>query len=156
MNIKHLSLVIPLSPIVILGLSFVAFMKAVQAEPACFLTQPSGQIIDLGSLCKNNGQQELRSTMEAQKLFEQARTLGKQGLYQEAAASFTQAISVDPNFAEAYAFRGNLRILQDNGQEAIEDLQKALEIFKARGDLTMANSMQQLIEGTREEFGLSQ
>jgi tetratricopeptide (TPR) repeat protein len=92
--------------------------------------------------------------MEPQEVLQQGITLGKQGLYQEAAASFTQAIAIDPNFAEAYAFRGNLRILQDNGQGALEDFQKALEIYKARGDLTMANSIEQLIEGTREEFRL--
>jgi tetratricopeptide (TPR) repeat protein len=112
------------------------------------------QIIDLCSLCENNRQQELISTMEPQELLQQGRTLGQQGLYQEAAASFTQAIAIDPNFAEAYAFRGNLRIVQDDGQGAIEDLQKALELFKCRGDLIIANSIEQLIEDTREEFQL--
>ncbi|MEA5502423.1 hypothetical protein VB735_04720 [Halotia wernerae UHCC 0503] len=92
--------------------------------------------------------------MNAQELFEQGRAFGKQNLYQEAGINFTQAIAIDPNFAEAYAFRGSLRVLQNNPQEAIEDLQKALELFQARGDLVLANSMQELIEGTREEFRL--
>jgi tetratricopeptide (TPR) repeat protein len=92
--------------------------------------------------------------MNAQELFEQGRAFGKQDLYEEAGISFTQAIAIDPNFAEAYAFRGNLRILQENPQGAIEDLQKALEIFQIRGDSILANSMQKLIEGTREEFRL--
>jgi tetratricopeptide (TPR) repeat protein len=156
MNLKHLNLVIPLSSVIISGLSLVPFMQTAQGEPTCYMTDPSGQIIDLGNLCESNQQQELRGTMNAQELFEQGRALGKQGLYEEAAARYTQAVAIDPNFAEAYAFRGNLRGLQENAQGAIEDLQKALEIFKARGDLTMANSMQQLIEVTREEFGLSQ
>ena len=57
-------------------------------------------------------------------------------------------------YADAYAFRGNLRILQDNEQGALEDLQKALEIYKTRGDLIMAHSMEQLIESIREEHQL--
>jgi tetratricopeptide (TPR) repeat protein len=129
-------------------------MKTAQGQTADILTQPSGQIINLGSLDNSDPQQQLTGMMNAQELFEQGRAFGKQDLYQEAEVSFTQAIAIDPNFAEAYAFRGNLRGVQENVQGAIEDLQKALEIFKARGDLILANSMQQLIEDTREEFRL--
>jgi hypothetical protein len=60
MNIKYLSLVIPLSSVVISGLYIVAVMKTAQGQTADILTQPSGQIINLGSLDNSDQQQELR------------------------------------------------------------------------------------------------
>jgi tetratricopeptide (TPR) repeat protein len=54
--------------------------------------------------------------------------LQAQGKSQEAARSYTRAVSLDPSFAEAYANLGNLAYLQNNLDEAIFYYHKAIQI----------------------------
>ncbi len=43
--------------------------------------------------------------MNARELYQQGRDRGRRGLYKEAVEDFTQAININPDFAEAYIAR---------------------------------------------------
>jgi len=53
---------------------------------------------------------------------------------QGAIADLDQAIKLNPNYAEAYGHRGLVHYVLGNKQEAIKDLQKAVELFEKQGN----------------------
>ena len=53
--------------------------------------------------------------------------------YQGALADYTQAITLDPHYAEAYTNRGFARNAQGDKTRAIEDLRKAADLYQQQG-----------------------
>jgi tetratricopeptide (TPR) repeat protein len=51
-----------------------------------------------------------------------------------ALADFTQAIKLNPQYAEAYANRGILYAQMNNSQQAIQDLKTAAKLFYEQGN----------------------
>ncbi|MDF2388390.1 tetratricopeptide repeat protein [Nostoc ellipsosporum NOK] len=86
---------------------------------------------------------------KAKEFFRRAREFDGQGQSQQAIAEYTRAIELDPNYAEAYAFRGNVLALAGQPQKGIEDAQKAIDIYNSRGDSVRASMVQQLVETIR-------
>lgn len=122
-----------------------------QEKPVCFFNDPSGQITDLSHLCSQNNQgQEVRPMTSAEEVFERGRNLTGEGEEQEANAAFTQAIELNPNYAEAYFLRGNNLALIGEPLQGIEDVQKAAEIFNSRGEPDKAKLMLNLVEAIRQ------
>lgn len=54
--------------------------------------------------------------------------------YQGAIADYSQALRINPNYANAYFLRGNARSDSEAYQAAIEDYQKAADLFQQQGD----------------------
>lgn len=122
-----------------------------QEKPVCFFNDPSGQITDLRPLCGQNNQgQEVRPMTNAEEVFKSGRKLAGEGKEQEAIAAFTQAIELNPNYAEAYFMRGNGLALIGQPLQGIEDVQKAAEIFNSRGEPDKAKLMLNLVEAIRQ------
>lgn len=80
---------------------------------------------------------------EAAACFQQGCTAYRAGEYRQAVNSFSQAIQLDGEFAEAYHNRGrataNLRRITD----AIPDLVKASDLYLQQGDTTQAEQIKQ-------------
>ncbi len=85
-----------------------------------------------------------------EEVFKSARKLAGEGKEQEAIAGFTQAIELNPNYAEAYFMRGNGLALNGQPLQGIEDVQKAAEIFNSRGEPDKAKLMLNLVEAIRQ------
>ncbi|MFB2923946.1 reverse transcriptase domain-containing protein [Aerosakkonema funiforme] len=66
--------------------------------------------------------------------------------YEEALANFNQVISLNPNYAKAYHYRGLLYRKLENKQQAIEDLQKAEMLVADPEYSTISKKMQNLID----------
>ena len=98
--------------------------------------------------------------MKAQELYQQGFDLGRRELYKEAAEAFTQAINLNPDFVEAYMVRAHARGVTGDKQGGVEDFQKAIDIYRARGQSQIAdlllvplNSLQNEIKFGQEEQG---
>ncbi|MBD6618927.1 tetratricopeptide repeat protein [Komarekiella sp. 'clone 1'] len=70
---------------------------------------------------------------KADDFFIQAEDKYDKGDYQGAIADYTRAININPNLAQAYYRLGLSRSKSGNNQKAVEDLQKATELFAAQG-----------------------
>ncbi len=71
-----------------------------------------------------------RSTdpVEAQQAYASARTLFETARYNQAIVSCDRAISLKPEFAEAYVLRGKSRVAQYDTDQAIADFTRAIEL----------------------------
>ncbi len=118
-----------------------------QEQSAC----PSGQIRDSNGLCNSSSQgEESESMASAKEFFQRGSEFDIQGQHQGAIAQYTQAIELDPNYVEAYFYRGNALALEGQPQKGIEDLQKAAAILESEGQSEWAATMRQQEEIIRE------
>lgn len=70
------------------------------------------------------------TTPEAQKLFEQGNELARQDKDAEAAEAYKQAISIDPDFAEAHLRLAMTNLVIDKKDESEEEFKKAAEAYQ--------------------------
>lgn len=118
-----------------------------QEQSAC----SSGQIRDSNGLCNSSSQgEESESMASAKEFFQRGSEFDIQGQHQGAIAQYTQAIELDPNYVEAYFYRGNALALEGQPQKGIEDLQKAAAILESQGQSQWAAAMRQQEEIIRE------
>jgi tetratricopeptide (TPR) repeat protein len=115
-----------------------------QEMPACYIMNSSGEVINLMQMCLKQ-QQVLSSQRQFQSLYRQIDTALNAGRLEEASEGLTQLISLQPNSADLYSFRGHMRLFTGDLQGGIADLQKASELFRAKKDLEMANYLQQTV-----------
>ena len=152
---KPLRLVTSL-PYVLTILCLPLFNSVVTAQQQnCRLNSATGQITDLEASCKRREEQNLRIGtigMDIQNLYKQGMKRAQGGLYQEAMADFNQVIQLKPDLAEAYVWRSYLRRTTGNLQGTIEDFQKAADIYRARGEEKRADTMEQQLQGLKQEL----
>jgi len=98
--------------------------------------------------------------MKAQELYQQGFDLGRRRLYKEAVEAFTQAINLNPDFVEAYMIRAYARTGTGDQHGGVKDFQKAIDIYRARGQSQIAdmllvplNSLQNEIKFEQEDQG---
>lgn len=99
-----------------------------------------------------NEMQKLRMGMEDRQLYQRGMQRARGKLYQEAIADFTQVISINPNLAEAYVARSFLQRRTGDIQAAIQDYQKAADIYRARGDGERADTMIQQLQDLKQKL----
>ncbi len=90
-------------------------------------------------------------SMNAQDLVERGRKLT--GLDQdntEAISAFTKAIELNPDYFEAYCYRGTAFGLSNQPLKAIEDIKKAADLLNARGEPDKAQVMFKFADDIRE------
>jgi tetratricopeptide (TPR) repeat protein len=158
--LKHPYLISAFSSVIIASIALFQTVANAQEQPGCFILDSSGQINRLDPLCKRDEQQKLRNAMKAQELYQQGFDLGRRRLYKEAVEALTQAINLNPGFAEAHIVRADAKTLLGNLQGAVEDFQKAIDIYRARGQSQIAdmllvplNSLQNEINDEQENKG---
>lgn len=83
--------------------------------------------------------------------FEIAAEHTKKGNYQEAINKFDEILQVDDNNAKAYISRGSLHILTKNYEKAIEDLEKAEQLFGENLDTGMQQQALRQLELIKEK-----
>jgi tetratricopeptide (TPR) repeat protein len=96
---------------------------------------------------------ELKDIVKANELYQQGRDRGRRGQYKEAFEDFTQAINLNPDFAEAYIYRSHARTGTEDKQGAVTDFQKAIEIYKARGRTDIADMLLTPLQALKNEIG---
>ena len=158
--LKHPYLISVFSSVIIASLPLFQTVATAQEEPGCFIIDSSGQVNRLDPLCKRDEQQKLKNIMKAQELYQQGLDLARQGQYKESVELLTQAINLNPSFPEAHMVRANAQTLLGNLQGAVEDFQKAIDIYRARGQSQIAdmllvplNSLQNEIKFNQEDQG---
>lgn len=104
----------------------------------------------------NDEQQKLRNTMKAQELYQKGFDLGRRELYKEASEAFTQAINLNPDFVEAYMVRARIRAVIGEKQGAVEDFQKAIDIYRARGQSQIADMLLVPLNSLKNEIKYDQ
>ncbi|MFM5956144.1 MAG: tetratricopeptide repeat protein, partial [Dolichospermum sp.] len=65
---------------------------------------------------------------------------------QGAIDDYTQAIKINPNYAQAYGNRGIAKAQSGDKQGAREDLQRAAQLFKAQGDTAWYEETMKLLK----------
>lgn len=90
--------------------------------------------------------------MNARELYQQGGNQGRRGLYKESVEDFTQAIKINPDFAEAYIARAYARTLTRDNQGLIEDFQKAVDIYRARGESEKANMVLKTLQDFKRQI----
>jgi tetratricopeptide (TPR) repeat protein len=128
-----------------------------QDESVCFMTQPSGQVVDLSEICRRREEtagerQDLKAEMETQRFSAEALDQMQRGQFQQALDNLTQVISINPSMPEAYYERGTMHIATNNPQAAIADFQRAIDLYRAKGGSESVDSLQQLIKETQENL----
>ncbi|AFZ10203.1 Tetratricopeptide TPR_2 repeat-containing protein [Oscillatoria nigro-viridis PCC 7112] len=158
--LKHPYLISVFSSVIIASLPLFQTVATAQEEPGCFIIDSSGQVNRLDPLCKRDEQQKLKNIMKAQELYQQGLDLARKGQYKESVELLTQAINLNPSFPEAHMVRADAQTLLENLQGAVEDVQKAIDIYRARGQSQIAdmllvplNSLQNEIKFNQEDQG---
>lgn len=63
-----------------------------------------------------------------------------------ALTNFNQAIALNPRFADAYVYRGFVHYQTGNRQGAIQDLQKAAELFHQQGNMSLYQEVMEMLQ----------
>ncbi|URD48961.1 hypothetical protein [Chroococcidiopsis sp. CCNUC1] len=90
--------------------------------------------------------------MKANEFYQQGIDRGRKGQYKEAFDDLTQAINLNPEFAEAYIYRAHARTLTGDKQGAVTDFQKAIDIYKARGRSDIADMLLTPLQALKNEI----
>jgi tetratricopeptide (TPR) repeat protein len=158
--LKHPYLISAFSSVIIASLPVFQTVVNAQEQPGCFIIDSSGQVNRLDPLCKRDEQQKLKNIMKAQELYQQGLDLARKGQYKESVELLTQAINLNPSFPEAHMVRADAQTLLGNLQGAVEDFQKAIDIYRVRGQSQIAdmllvplNSLQNEIKFNQEDQG---
>ena len=119
---------------------FLVDTSIAQTYPDCFMINSLVKVINLSALCnmKNEGASG-RNVISTQELYEQADALFRKGFYKEAATDMTRVIDRNPNDPTAYLARANARTQMGDMQEAFDDLQKSIDIYRATGRSEIAD-----------------
>jgi tetratricopeptide (TPR) repeat protein len=124
-------------------------MANAEHDADCVITDGTDRIKANGVCLKNNANL-ISQAMNAESFLERARQLAIGGKYQEAIIEVTQAITLKPDYIEAYCYRTSLFIMVDKPELAIADAEKAVELFNAQGEPAKAQVMLDLADDTRE------
>lgn len=83
------------------------------------------------------------NSTDAKTYYEQGMEQAKRGKYKEAIADFLRAILINPNYAEAYKYRGIAHSKVGDNQKAISDLKQAANLYLKQGN---TNNYQDVLE----------
>ncbi len=89
---------------------------------------------------------------KADDFFIQAEDKYDKGDYQGAIADYSQALKINPNLAQAYYRLGLTRSKSGDNQKAVENLQKATELFTAQGKKADAIRSQGVVRSLLKDY----
>ncbi|MGC1392969.1 MAG: hypothetical protein WA828_01715 [Coleofasciculaceae cyanobacterium] len=100
----------------------------------------------------NNPKVDNEKSRRALPFAQQGRKYMQAEQYQEAISTFTEAVNVYPDYAEAYMGRAYSKVLQGiKGDSVIEDFRNAENAYRRRGQPDMVANISRLIQQYRRE-----
>lgn len=124
-----------------------------EIEPTCFMTRPSGEVVNLDRICNHtrenfspSGSIQLDSSQIPAELQNQARDYFLVGDLQNAVRIYTQVLQMQPSDADVYFMRGLIYRDMGDRQNAILDLQQAAQLAREQGLPFRSRAAQYLIE----------
>lgn len=154
--LKYPYLISAFSSVIIASLPLFSTVANAQEQPGCFIMDSSGQVNRLDPLCKRDEQHKLKNIMKAQELDQQGFDLPRKGQYKESVELLTQAINLNPSFPEAPMVRADGQTLLGNLQGGVEDFQKAIDIYRARGQSPIADLLLVPLNALKNEIKFDQ
>lgn len=125
------------------------FALSAQETPPCFMVTDSGDVISLHHLCGHTNLEDTQEpSVQARELFESGFELGRARRYQDALNAFSEAIRLEPMYAEAYAGRAVIKVELREFQQAIDDYTRAANIVRRRGEFERAERLDDAIAKT--------
>jgi tetratricopeptide (TPR) repeat protein len=118
-------------------------------SPNCLIADNINRIND-GLCLKTRTNLISQLTMDAKYFLERGQQLAIANKRQEAIIELTKAISLEPNYIEAYWYRSNVFASINQPEAAIVDAEKAADLFKIQGELSKAQVMLDLANDIRE------
>ena len=133
------------------GLLWQPALLAQQQDGTCFMVTDSGSLVGLDHLCgqaQQEGTQEGEpvTIAEVQELFDRGFAFGRARQYDEALEVFSEAIRLNPTYAEAYVGRAVIQVSRKDFQEAVNDYRRAAQIARDRGEIERAALLDSVIE----------
>ena len=111
---------VPLALVSVVGTFLCAYKGVLSQDSVCYSVQESGDIRDLSELCDLEGTPSADQTAKVEALTEKARILATKGKYREALDLTDQVLSIKPDFADVYLYRGTIYGLTQDLETAIE------------------------------------
>ena len=109
----------------------------------------SGDVIGLDHLCGHTHLEDNQEpSVRARELFESGFELGRARRYQDALNAFSEAIRLEPMYAEAYVGRAVVKVALREFQQAIDDYTRAANIARSRGEFERAELLDNAISRT--------
>ncbi len=118
----------------------------------CFQVLPSGQVVDLRTLCRGDEVQNSDEAMSPQELYQRGFSKARERLYQEAISDFNRAISRNPQYTDAYIARAYAHLGAGNLQAAVNDFEQAAKLYRDEGNFERAEMVQQSAEQARQDM----
>lgn len=146
---KHLVAAVVLFSGIVSSVALLEATVLAQEFPVCFMTRLSGEVVDLTDMCSRRQPQVLIDEKEMQELYKQVDSLYKSGRFKEAINKLSQVVNMKPNSPEIYAYRGNLRLGAGDVQGSLADLQRSLDLYRAKGNLESSSILQEQISAIR-------
>jgi tetratricopeptide (TPR) repeat protein len=122
-----------------------------QEREGCFAVFSSGQVLDLNNICQSDRPNS--RNFSSSQAYQQGYGLSQAERHEEAIASFSQAIQLDPNNAEAYRGRAHAQVLTGNRSAAIRDYEQSAQIYRRQGDFAQANLLENMAAESRNLLG---
>jgi tetratricopeptide (TPR) repeat protein len=116
-----------------------------QEQLGCFMLNSSGQLINLNAFCGQSERSGSSDLISSQEVYQRGFSYARAGFLDDAINDFTQAISIDPAFLEAYIARAYARSQIGDIQGGIEDFQRVVSIYRSRGEIEKADAFEELI-----------
>ncbi len=123
-----------------------------QEAPVCFQVLPSGQVVDLRTLCRGDEVQNSDEAMSPQEIYQRGFSKARKRLYQEAISDFNRAIRTNPQYTDAYIARAYAQLGAGNLQEAVKDFEQAAKLYRDEENLERAEIVQQSAERARKDM----
>lgn len=98
----------------------------------------------MSELCDSERTPSADQTAKVEALTEKARILATKGKYREALDLTDQVLSIKPDFADVYLYRGTIYGLTRDLETAIEEIRKGEAILERQGDSQRSEIMRQL------------
>jgi tetratricopeptide (TPR) repeat protein len=122
-----------------------------QEREGCFAVFSSGQVVNLNNICQSDRPNS--RNFSSSQAYQQGYGLSRAERHEEAIASFSQAIQLDPNNAEAYLGRAHAQVLTGNRSAAVRDYEQAARLYRRQGDLAQANLLENMAVESRSLIG---
>jgi len=118
-----------------------------RAEQSCFVIFSPGHVVNLDHICET-GRQTRDATGSAW-AYQQGYEFSQAEQHKAAISSFTEAVQLNPNRADAYLARAHAQVLVGNRTAAINDYKMAAQLYRRQGNLSQARLVERMVEESR-------